>query len=148
MSKFAPPDVKILRISGGDALTVRRWLNTGEQREAFKRMADVLPDGDMRVNKLEVGMTLVTAYLIDWTLTDDDGKLVVIRDQPRDVLVAALNALYPEHFDEISTAVREHDDAVRAVREQEKNGQGGATGSSAISPSPAFTAGATSGSPS
>jgi len=87
----------------------------------------------------------VTAFLVDWSLRDDTGKPVVIREQPIEVVEAALDALDPESFAEIKGAIEAHEIAMAAERAQEKNGQGGVIELPAISPSPESVAGATSG---
>lgn len=146
MSRFVPPAVKTLTISHGDTLTVKQRLNTGEQRAAFARMSMATANGDLKVNPLEMGIGLVVAYLVDWSLVDDHGRLVVIRDQPPEVVQAAVDALDPESFAEIKAAIQAHDAGVLEAREQEKNDQDGANGSSVISPSPGSVTGDTSGS--
>lgn len=147
-SRFVRPDVKVLNISQGDTLTVKRKLNTGDQREAFARMAVPGLDGAMKIDSSKVGIELVVAYLVDWSLTDDDGRLVEVRGKSPEEILAAVNDLDPDDFAEIRDAISAHDDAVRTRREQEKNDQDGGSGSPAISPSPSDAAGATSGSPS
>lgn len=146
MSRFVRPDVTKLKISGGDTLVVKRRLNAGEQRAAFARMATAAADGSLHVNRLQVGHAMVLAYLVDWSLTDDSGKVVEIRDRPIEAIEAALNALDSESYTEIKTAIEDHDAAIREAREQEKNGPDGANESSAISPSPVSVTGDMSGS--
>jgi hypothetical protein len=146
MSRFVKPETTTLKISRGDTLTVKRRLNSGEQRAAFARMAVAGVDGQRRIDSTEVGRSLMVAYLVDWSLTDDDGKRVEIADLPPDAVASVLDALDPESFVEIREAIEAHDASIRAEREQEKNGQGGGKESSAISPSPEPLAGATSGS--
>lgn len=145
MSRFVPPDVRVLKISQGDSITVKRRLNAGEQRAAFAQMATPTAEGSLRVNPLEMGIAMVLAYLVDWTLTDN-GKLVVIRDQPPDVVRSALNALDPDSFTEIKDAIDAHDVEIRAERERLKNSPDGGTESPATSPSLVAVAGDMSGS--
>jgi len=145
MSRFVKPETKILRISGGDTLTVKRRLNSGEKRAAFARMSESTPSGELRVNRLQVGVAMIVSYLMDWSLTDDNGVVVQIREQPPEVVTAALDALDDESYAEIRDAIELHDAETRTAREQEKNGLDGANGSSAISPSPVVAAGDTNG---
>lgn len=119
-SWFVRPEYSTLSLSDGQTLTVRKRLNTGERREALKRMT----------NPLDSGLALTTAYLLDWSLSD-----FVIRDKPTDDVAAALDNLHPDRFAEIETAIITHVDAMKAERELEKNGQGGKTQSAATSPS-------------
>lgn len=148
MSRFIRPQVvRVPLKSGGDWIEIKRRLNTGEYRERLARMS-VAVDGDLHVNRLQIGMSTVTAYLLDWSLTDDDGRPVVIRGLSADDLMAVLDNLEPEAFGEILKAIEDHEAAMDAERAAEKNGHDGANTSPAISPSPSNAAGATSGSPS
>ncbi len=79
--------------------------------------------------------------MVDWSHADDDGKPVEISE-------SAVDALFPEDYDELKDAIEAHDNWSREERKRRKNGQGGAIVSSAISPSPSSSAGDTSGSPS
>ncbi len=135
-SRFVRPDTAILKISNGDTLTVKRRLNAGEQR-ARK---------NMKLFPSLVDVADVLAYLIDWSLADDAGTKVEIAKLSRPDLTDMLDAIDPDSFTEIHTAVLEHEKRMTAEREQEKNGQDGANTSSAISPSPEPAAGASSGS--
>jgi hypothetical protein len=146
MSRFVTPDVKVLKISQGDTLTVKRRLNAGEQRAAFARMAQAGVDGALRVNRLQVGISLVIAYLVDWSLTNN-GASVVIRDQPIEVVTAALDALDPDSYNEIKDAIEAHDVEVAKERERRKNSPDGANVLPVISPSLDVVTGDTNGSP-
>lgn len=145
MSRFVKPETTTLKISQGDTLTVKRRLNSGEQRAMMARMSIAGVDGQMRVNGMQVGLSMVLSYLVDWSICDD-GKHVDILGKSTEELSSIIDALDLDSFKEIREAIEAHDDAVRTSREQEKNGQGGVTGSSAISPSPVVVTGDTSGS--
>jgi len=144
MSRFVPPDIKVLKISQGDTLTVKRRLNSGEQRAMFSRMTLAGVDGEMRVNRLQIGMSKILAYLVDWSLTGDDGTLVAIRDQPIETVQAAIDALDTESYAEIREAIEKHANDVETEREQEKNGLAGENASPVTSPSPSDATGPTS----
>ena len=61
------------------------------------------------------------AYLLDWTITND-GRPVVIRDQPADVVRAVLDALDYDSFMEIAIADRRSCQAPEgAARRRKKN---------------------------
>jgi len=145
MSRFVRPESSVLHISQGDTLTVRARLNVGEQRAMFARMYAVDADDKRRVDLLQVGLSRVLAYLIDWSLVDDQGRHVEIRDQPADVIEAALNALDPDDFREIREAIDAHVEAQDAARQAEKKSPSGDLASSATSTSPAVAVGAMSG---
>lgn len=146
-SRFVRPDTVTLKISDGDTLIVKRRLNTGEQREVFGKMARERDDGSLRANPLEVGISIVLAYLIDWSLTDADGVTVPIRGLPTDQLRAVLDELEPDVFEEIRAAINAHADQQAEMRAAEKNGTGGEAGTPVTSPSLVAVTGGSSGSP-
>lgn len=133
MSRFVRPEQTTLHISNGDWLIVRKRLNTGEQRAMFARMAR--STDDYKVNPMHVGLATVSAYLLDWSLTDDDGKRVVIAEQPIDVVEAVLNNLDTDSFKEIEKAIDKHVEALSAERAKEKESPFTESVSSATSPS-------------
>jgi hypothetical protein len=89
---------------------------------------------------------MVLAYLLDWSLTDEDGVHVEIRDKPREEVRSILRQLDPLDFQEIRVAVETHVAAQDQLREAEKNGQGGGSALPATSPSLVAVAGGMSGS--
>ena len=153
-SHFVRPELITLPVSTGDTLTVKRILNTGEQRAAAARMyaagpdgrLAVGPDGELRTNPLNVGWSMVLGYLVDWTLTDDQGAIVNIRDQPLEVVEAALRALDFEIYMAIEDAIRTHDLALKRARDAEKKTRAGAPNSDPISRSPSVPASASANS--
>lgn len=147
MSRFVRPEaVRVPLKSNGDWIEIKRRLNTGEYRARLARMS-LAVDGELQVNRLQLGMATVTAYLLDWSLTDDAGKPVGIRGLDADALASVLDSLNPEDFGEILEAIEQHESKMDAERVAEKNGHDGANTSPAISPSPSNAAGATSGWP-
>ena len=145
-SRFVRPETKTLTLGNGDTLLVKKRLNHGEQRAAFARLCLAGADGTVRVNPLSTGMAQVTAYLLDWSLKDNDGRQVKIQGVSVDDLTAALDNLSPEDFAEIRAAIEDHEAAMAAERAQEKNERDGVPNEPAISPSPSAVAGASSGS--
>lgn len=144
-SRFVRPDTARLEISRKDWLVVKRRLNAGEARRSYARLYRTIEDGQRIVEPLETGMSLILAYLLDWSLTDDAGKPVVIRDQPEQVVRAALDAIDLESFTEIKEAIEQHEAAMAAERDASKKIPDGVNGSSAISPSPDGADGVMSG---
>lgn len=142
MSRFVRPDVAVLKISGGDTLTVKKRLNSGELRDMYARQY-LQVDGRLRIDPFKQGITTVTAYLLDWSITDDDGNLVLIRDKSVDEVAAILDGLDPDDFHEILEAIEAHVDAMAAARELEKNARDGKTKSPATLPSLSDAAGDT-----
>ena len=144
-SRFARPEVTVLTLANGDTLTVKRRLTAGEQRAMFARMYRTV-DGVTKVDGLEVDRATVVGYLLDWSLTDDEGQPVPIRGLPPDELAIVVDGLTPEDFKEISAAIDAHSEAMSAVRQAEKKTPLGDTASPSTSPSPLDSGGATNGS--
>jgi hypothetical protein len=147
-SRFVSPQTTTLKLSNGDTLTVKRRLNFGEQTDQLAAMASAPLPGEttMRANPFEIGIAMVLAYLLDWSLTDEDGVHVEIRDKPREEVRSILRQLDPLDFQEIRVAVETHVAAQDQLREAEKNGQGGGSALPATSPSLVAVAGGMSGS--
>ena len=146
-SRFSRPEVTVLSLTNGDTLTVKRRLTAGEQRAMFARMYQ--PHGEngaLSLNRMQIDLATMLAYLVDWSLVDDDGQPVPIRGLPPDEVATVLDALTPEDFKEISAAIDAHSEAMEAFRREEKKTPPGDAASSSTSPSPADLVGATSGS--
>jgi len=121
MSRFVRPDTDRLDLTDGDWLLVKRRLTAGEERRAFARPYKPIHRGEpIEIDPEAVGLGLVTQYLLDWSLVDDRGQVVTIRDQPSSVVEAALNALDPASFREISDAIGAHVERQRAALDAEK----------------------------
>lgn len=141
MSRFVRPDTRVLTISQGDTLTVKARLTAGESRQAYARMYRDNSSGQRVIDPLESGMALTLAYLLDWSLIDDQGQLVVIREKPEGVLRGALDALDIDSFEEIKKAIEAHEEAMTAERDASKKILDGEPNSPAISPSLTASAG-------
>jgi len=157
-SRFVRPGTRRLSLSDGDWILVRTRLSAGDNREMLKRFYVTDRAGSCpkcrteletirRLDTFESTVATVLAYLVDWSITDDDtGEIVNIRDEPVDVVRATLDALDPDTFVEIRQAIDAHVDAMDAERAEEKKRRAGATTSNATSPSPDAVTGVTSGS--
>jgi hypothetical protein len=95
-----------------------------------------------------VRIVTVLGYLVDWSITDADGVHVTLRGKAEDEVRAILRDLEQDVMEEIFLVISAHIAAQDQLREAEKNGQGTASASPAISPSPDGATGAMSGSPS
>jgi len=144
-SRFVDGSSTVLRLANGDTITIRRRLNSGEQREAYGRMYRAGLDG-VTVNPFQTGLAMITAYLLDWNFTDDEGALVPIRGLPIEQLESVVNGLDPESFGEIKAAIEKHEAAMFLAREQEKKLRAGSTDDAPTSPSLSAADGASSGS--
>jgi hypothetical protein len=135
---FVQPERVRLDLSGGQWIVVKRRLNYGELRHKVERMTRRGPDGQPEFDAIKAGVAIVTAYLLEWSLSApfrSAGDLEPL-----------LDSLDPERFREIRTAIETHELAQAEAREQEKKRLAGANGAGATSASPFAAAGASSGS--
>jgi len=145
-SCFVRPTSRRLDLSQGHWILVRDRLTAGDQREMFKRYYVKDPDGTRRVDNFESAVAMCLAYLVDWSMVDETGEVITIRDEPVDIVRSALDHLEPDWYTEIKTAIEAHVAEMEVVRAEEKKVRSGATTSSATSPSPAAATGGSSGS--
>jgi hypothetical protein len=119
MADVVRPVTHVITLASGEQLMVKERLNAGERREMLKMMR--LPDG--RADGLQTGPACVLAYLLDWTVKDQDGKPLIIADQPREVVAATLDALDVEDYKEIELEIELHDDRISTARRIAKKNQ-------------------------
>jgi len=102
-----------INLTGGDWITVKRELTAGEKRRVFARTAKPVKAGTpIEIDLEKAGVCTIVAYLVDWSLLDDSGKPVVIRDMPAEYVEDVLNNLDGDSYDEINTAIDAHEKAV------------------------------------
>lgn len=118
-SYFVKPETATLTLEDGERLIVRRELNAGEERAVHARLYVEGANGRLRVDPLATGIALMAAYLLDWTLADDDGP-VVIRGLSAEELIPILNRLRSSRFTEIKEAIERHIDTVAAELAEKK----------------------------
>lgn len=138
-SRVRRPETVMIPISQGDTITVKKHLTSGESR-AMARMQYVpnpLTGEHMSANPVDIGLSRVLTYLLDWTFNDVRGEPIVIYQQDTEAVRSAIDAIDPESYVEILRAIEAHDARMRAERAALKNGQGGETipSSSSVSPS-------------
>jgi hypothetical protein len=119
MATVVRPEIHTITLASGETLVVKKRLNAGERREMLKTMR--LPDG--RGDGLMTGPACVLAYLVDWTVTDQEGKPLIIREQPREMVAKTLDALDVEDYKEIELLIELHDENMSAERRAEKKRQ-------------------------
>ena len=129
-SRVRRPDLEVLPISGGDTLTVKKFLTAGEFRQLIKSAskplrvdaAAIASGRDMAVefDSADTGLALIVAYLVDWTFTDFDARPLVIRDQPPAVVRALLEAIDADSYLEVQHAIELHDRTMKATIAAEK----------------------------
>ena len=124
MSLVRPDEVR-LPLPGDHYVIVKAELNYGETIAMFAQMRRT--EGD--VDPLKVGAALVAAYLLDWSLTDNDGRILPVREQPPEVVAATLAHLPYDEGQDVVTAIRAHDDAITAAREEKKTRRAGPSAS-------------------
>jgi len=138
--RFVRPETVRLTLSDGEWLEVKRELNAGEQNHLESGYVKDLKMGDRPTLDYErVGKTRILEYVTGWSLCGFSG-------QPEPFDESALDLLDQDTYLEILEAIRVHELEISARREARKNGQGGESRSSPISPLPFAVAGASSGS--
>jgi hypothetical protein len=131
------PESLRLPLADGHWLLVKKFLTAGEERRMSSRSMILRPGEKPEIDFMQLGTSTIVEYLIDWSLLDPDGALIVIRDQPANVVAAALDGLDPDGFVEVQTAINAHVEAMAALKEQEKKEKAIESASSAISTSAA-----------
>ena len=136
-SRIRRPEIEILPISDGDALTVKKFLTAGEFRELVRASTRSVrvdqataasgKDIALEIDPTESALATILAYLVDWTFTDFDGRPIVIRDQPVAVVRAALDSIDAASYIEVQKAIQAHDKEMRAFVAEEKKMRFGAT---------------------
>jgi len=137
LSRVRRPETDTLPISGGDTITVKKFLTAGEFRELIHAAtkpvrldASTVASGrdvGFEIDPTESGVAIVLAYLLDWSFTDFDGRPIVIRNQPAAVVRAALDIIDADSYMEVQRAIQDHDKSMRAFAESEKKITNGAT---------------------
>lgn len=146
-TRIVRPESTRLEISGGDWLLVKRRLNAGEQRRAYARVyRGNAVDGKLQVDTMQTGLSLILSYLLDWSLVDEEGHVIAIRDEDDAVKEAALDAIDYRSFVEIKEAIERHEAKNDAEAAAKKTMPAGESPSAATSPSPVAADGGSSGS--
>jgi hypothetical protein len=145
MGYFVRPETTILTLADGATLTVRRRLSAGEARARLQRWTIADPNtGDLRPDYARLGLATISAYLLDWTLTDDAGRLVDIRGAAVGDLETIIDNLEGDAFVMVREAIEKHEAAMIAERLEQKKTVG-PNASQPISTSPGAVAGDTNG---
>lgn len=137
--------------SGDNAYTIEILdrLSHGEREAMFAHMApNAGENGIFRADRRVVRTGKVFAYLLGWTLKDDDtGRPVPYSPRlPEDERMATINGLDPDTFDEIHIAIETHEAASDAERDALKKANDGSPSGAQTSPSPSAQVGDMSGS--
>ena len=147
---YRKPEAVRLPLAHGHWLLVKKFLTAGETRRIFRRMMRAGDGGRDEIDALQVGLSKLVVYLLDWSVTDADDQPVLIRglsESDPDALAAVLNNLDAPAFADILHAVEQHEEAVGREREEEKKILDGGTKSDPTWPSLEPSGGAMSGWP-
>ena len=110
----------------GEWIDVKAELNAGETRHIFTDLVKDLQAGEKaKLDPTQVGLTKMTQYIVDWSLTDPRGARVPFSP-------SALTNLDTETYNEISAAVDWHDEDVERRRAERKNARTTANTSATI----------------
>lgn len=141
---FVRPGTTTLPIFDGHTITVKTYLSHGERDDSYGRMYVMNEDGKMIPVLKQLKLAMVTAYLVDWSVTDRAGERVEIFQQPVEAVEQKLRNLFPDEFADIHTAITKHEKQMQTARAQEKKRW--ATAAATTSPLPSAVAGALTGS--
>jgi hypothetical protein len=143
-NRFVRPSTTTLQLSDGDTITVKTRLTHGERSDSYARQYQTNDEGKLELIPGQIKLSMVTAYLVDWSLTDEAGERVAIFGEPVETVERIVRNLFPEDFDEILSAIEKHELAQKRARAQEKKLKPAAD--AAISSSPSVVVGASTGS--
>jgi len=116
-----PEPHRLTILEGSEWLLVKKRLTAGEARRAFGRQVKRMAAGEVtEIDPLQVGLSTIVEYLLDWSLVDPAGKPLLIRDRPVKEKEAMLEGLELDIFNAIWSAIQEHEAAMAAEREAEK----------------------------
>lgn len=107
---FVQPATVDLDLGDGYTVTVKRELTVGESMAVQQSLVkSVRANGTVEPDLAAIWKANTVAYIVDWNLTDDHGKLVPFS-------VAAVDSLAKPAWDRIEAAVKAHIEAQEASR--------------------------------
>lgn len=127
ISHVVIPGTVRLPLAGEDYLTVKRRLTAGETLDLFERAAPGIDFARIKTAALspaKVGMALLLAYVVDWSLVAPDGTPLELRHASEEDKERLFRQLTIEKYLELIHVVSAHDTALR----QEKKLPATATG--------------------
>jgi hypothetical protein len=127
-SWFVQPEIVRLPLSDGQFLDVKRELTFGEYRKIqTDMMAGALVQGEpIKLDPRKVGITRLLAYIVDWSLSDGEGR-------PTPISESAIEQLQADRAREIVDAVTAHEETQDRARRERLANPTGASGLRAIS---------------
>jgi len=150
MSDFVTPEPERLTLHDGKFIDIKKRLNHGETEDMYAKWAPFVEAGSGKaplLQRREVRTSKVEAYLLGWSLTNDQGKPVAMTSEMSEAdRVATIRGLSPERFDEIHAAIEAHETKMNAERAAQKKIPDGPPVDAATSSSPSPVTGPLSGS--
>src|SRR5687768_5047249 len=136
MQWFVKPEVVRIPIEGGHWIEVKRRLTAGESRKMnAAAVKEVRTDGRVTPDFEAMGKAEAMAYLVDWSLKDENDKPIPIdTDQKKQ---SVLDNMSEEGFEVISKAIAAHADEIQQEIEAAKKLRAGTPTSEATSTSAA-----------
>lgn len=130
------PETETLTLPGGDTITIKRRLNTGELRAVLKRSRSASTDG---VDGIDYGFYLTVAYLVDWF--SPSGTFPPIKGADDNLKIATINGIDPDDYTPVKDAIVAHVARVSREREDAKKKTAGTPTSVPTSPLPSAAVG-------
>jgi len=113
MSRFLKPEVVRLSLTQGDWIVIHSRLNVGQQRKVQARgVKRAIVGQPFEIDLERAGLANTAEYLLDWSFTDQEGKPVIIRDKPSDVIMDILANLDPDDYNEVAEAIAVHENTL------------------------------------
>ena len=126
-NRFVAPETRKITLPDGEWIEIKKLLNVGEDRRyrsaGLKRLTGSPGSAATAVDVdwAELALARVTAYLVDWSFRDGNGKTV-------DLTPAAIQNLSTDDFEEIDNAIQAH---IKEVEDEKKVSGGKSTPPSA-----------------
>jgi hypothetical protein len=121
--RVVEPTQTRIDLGDGEWVDVRDELTYGETRTMQGQMRPYAVVGaDSQVIAKEVAISIVAAYVLDWSATDGSGKRIALHTAHPEKNIAAFDAISAPAFQAIYAAVITHIAAQEAKRSAEKNG--------------------------
>jgi len=117
--RYRQPEHVRIALTQDDWILVKKHLTAGETRKVFRRMIRKGATGD-EIDSLQVGLSKMVVYVLDWSFQDATGQPVVLREQSDDDKADAFENLPTEAFAEILQAVEAHEQAMERERAEER----------------------------
>lgn len=111
---FVDPEVSRVDVAEGFWIECKKKLTVKESRRAMASAVDVDMAGKITPRLDKLGLTEVAAYVVDWNLTDTNGKAVPYSAE-------ALENLSLEGFTLIEEAVKAHVEASAVAKKANAN---------------------------